>query len=275
MKKRNLDRAHDDFWDYTPWYESRYRMKTFWFTDNDQDGIYRNLLTHYLDQGPLKNNDAWLRALCRNIPVDRWNAWWPGIKEAFFTLGDDGHLHNKRADEVREWQRGVDAAQSRAGAAGAAARWGEKPADPEPPAKSPPISEAVEAYNQAAMRNKWPLCEKFTDARKSRLNARLKDVGGIDGWKAAIEKMEASDFLMGRTKSSDDHSNWKPDFDFLLQEKSMTRLMEGKYDNKRAAARTDGDVSIGKGHNPSEADIKRAITEGLRLSRMGDRDLTS
>ena len=41
-----------------------------------------------------------------------------------------------------------------------------------------------------------------------------------------MEKVAASHFLTGKK------INWQADFDFLLQAKSFTRLMEGSYDEQ-------------------------------------------
>lgn len=94
---------------------------------------------------------------------------------------------------------------------------------------------AIEIFNSAAERAKptpLPRCEKLTSERKSKLRARLKDIGGIEGWKAAIEKALASDFLMGRVRRDSAHRNWKLDIDFILNEAKFTKLMEGAYDNR-------------------------------------------
>jgi hypothetical protein len=44
-----------------------------------------------------------------------------------------------------------------------------------------------------------------------------------------LAKATASDFLCGRSRRSEDHANWRMDFDFLL--KKHIKIMEGGYDN--------------------------------------------
>ena len=68
--------------------------------------------------------------------------------------------------------------------------------------------------------------QKLTDARKKHLAARLRDCGGLEGWSAALAKVEGSGFLLGRSGG-----NWKADFDFLLGETKFTKVMEGAYDD--------------------------------------------
>lgn len=87
------------------------------------------------------------------------------------------------------------------------------------------LRDAVAKYNSVAERTGLPKCQKLTGNRASRLKARLTDCAGIEGWQAALEKLEGSQFLLGAN-----NNGWKADFDFLLQEKSFTKLMEGGYD---------------------------------------------
>ena len=84
---------------------------------------------------------------------------------------------------------------------------------------------AARAYNAVAERCGLPEAAPLTDGRRRKLKARLKDCGGLDGWNAVLGKLEASGFLQG-----DNRYGWNANFDFLLQEKSFTRLMEGSYD---------------------------------------------
>lgn len=90
------------------------------------------------------------------------------------------------------------------------------------------LFEAVRLFNVVAVQFGLPEVQKLTESRKTKLNNRLKDCGGIDGWKIALEKITASEFLTG-----DNDKGWKADFDFLVQESSFTKLMEGKYDNTK------------------------------------------
>lgn len=93
-----------------------------------------------------------------------------------------------------------------------------------------PVTEAVEAWNLLAHDIGLPKVQKLTDARRTKLRARLKDCGGIEGWHVALGKVRGSPFLRG------DNGRWAADFDFLLQDKSFTKLMEGAYDDRRQPA---------------------------------------
>lgn len=93
-------------------------------------------------------------------------------------------------------------------------------------AAAPRVSQAdiaFELWNSFAAENKLPVARDFTDQRKSRLKARLKDAGGLEGWKRALELVSQSPFLMGR------RSDFRADFDFLMQKSKFVKLLEGGY----------------------------------------------
>lgn len=91
---------------------------------------------------------------------------------------------------------------------------------------------AFDLYDHAAEKLGWEACAKRHKARRSALNARLKDAAGIDGWRAALERAAASDFCMGRVRPTAGHKQFKNNIDFMVREGSFTRLMEGFYDNR-------------------------------------------
>ena len=97
----------------------------------------------------------------------------------------------------------------------------------EPPSMPGEITEAMEAWNQLASDLSLPTITKFSANRRSKLAARLRDCGGIDGWRSALAKIRGSPFCRG-----DNDRGWKADFDFLLQESSFIKLMEGRYDDR-------------------------------------------
>jgi hypothetical protein len=92
---------------------------------------------------------------------------------------------------------------------------------------SPPIAvdEAVEAWNEIAAPLSLPICQKVTNRRRKLIQLRLRDAGGIDGFRAALAKIRGSPFLCG-----DNDRGWRADIDFILQESSFVKLVEGKYD---------------------------------------------
>jgi hypothetical protein len=95
--------------------------------------------------------------------------------------------------------------------------------------------EAIKAYNDLAGELAWPKCEKISASRKSKLRARLRDCGGIDGWYAALARAKASKFLRGETGRGAGHENWTPNIDFFLTESKFLKLIEGGFDGSTAA----------------------------------------
>ena len=96
--------------------------------------------------------------------------------------------------------------------------------EPVAPMNGSNLPTALMLYNEMAERAGLAKAQRLTTTRKSKLARRLTECGGIEGWKDALEKVEASPFLTG-----DNSQGWRASFDFLLQESSFTKLMEGVY----------------------------------------------
>lgn len=94
------------------------------------------------------------------------------------------------------------------------------------------VSEALEAYSALASRCGLPAVRVLNDARKRKLASLLK-AHGLPVWLEALAKVEASDFCLGRK------GDFRADLDFLLQQQSFTRLLEGRYDNRASAKPAD------------------------------------
>ena len=86
------------------------------------------------------------------------------------------------------------------------------------------LDQALSLYNEMAARSKLPVAQKMNSARSSKMRARLKDAGGLQGWVVALDEVENSTFLTGCNPRG-----WKADLDFMLQESSFTKIMEGSY----------------------------------------------
>jgi uncharacterized protein YdaU (DUF1376 family) len=210
-----------------------------------QRGAYNSLLDAlYAADGDLPDDD---RRIARMISC-HWREW-ATVKRELIDLGkvwiEEGYLRAKRVQEtVKEASRFSQEQSKRASDGWQKRKKANKNNDaPMPPgnASTPTpidrevrgtpngVPEAVELYNAIAREVGWPLCQNLTDRRRSALNARLRECDGLDGWRVALEKARASPLLTG-----DNDRGWKADFDFLVQAKSFTRLMEGSYDRRQA-----------------------------------------
>jgi len=58
----------------------------------------------------------------------------------------------------------------------------------------------------------------------------------VDSWRLYFEAVSGSDFLMGRV----DGKAWQADFDFLVSERAVTNVIEGKYHAKNRPATNTG-----------------------------------
>jgi len=244
-----------------------------------EHGAYNLLIDEYmLTREPLPDDDRVLASIAR-MPVEEWNRIAPTIR-AFFRARA-GMLTLKRCDAIlnaqdnsnkRLSERAKKAADKRWAAAKAldATSMGQAQTSNAKPmlgdarerervrtreeskkevkpngahAPGPPVPDpcmvAVEAWNALASDLGLSVVQRLTDPRKRSLRARLGECGGIDGWHAALARVRASPFLLGQTGKA-----WKVSFDFLLQQSSFTKLMEGVYDRVKG---TDGGGLTGWG----------------------------
>lgn len=68
--------------------------------------------------------------------------------------------------------------------------------------------------------------KKLSEDRKKAISARLKKYT-IEDFKTLFEKAEASDFLKGNN-----NRNWSANFDWLIKDRNMPKVLEGNYDNR-------------------------------------------
>ena len=80
----------------------------------------------------------------------------------------------------------------------------------------------VEAWNDTAGRIGLPKVVRLSDQRRKRLRTMIAQ-HPPDDFAAALDALERSPFCRG------ERSDWKADFDFFLQTKSFTKLLEGAY----------------------------------------------
>jgi hypothetical protein len=88
------------------------------------------------------------------------------------------------------------------------------------------IHRSFEIWNDLAAQTGLPVAKMLSKTRASRLKARLRDVGGSDGWLAAMEKIRGSPFLLGQ------RDKFRATLDWILKETNFAKIMEGNYDDK-------------------------------------------
>jgi hypothetical protein len=107
-----------------------------------------------------------------------------------------------------------------------------------------------------------PRVVTITHKLKRSLSARWKILNTIDQWIDLFSRVEASDFLSGRS------GKWKGcTFDWLIQESNITKVLKGAYDNSTSEALPAKRYT----HIHPDEDMKRAWERNtVNLTEEGD-----
>lgn len=248
-------RRKADAW--MPFFVGDYLSATSRLT-TEQHGAYLLIILDYWKNGPPPDDDAVLAQIARLAP-----AAWKRARAALCGFFDivDGQWIQKRVEHERERAANITGERSKAGKAGAAKRWSKrsKPIanamqlplanaqQNDAPSPSPsstnvelnaspdgevssgttPLTpkEVVDAWQERMVPQGFPAIRKMTATRERQLKARLKD-STLQDWQDAMDALERSAFCRG-----ENDRGWRADFDFLLQPKSFTKLLEGAYDH--------------------------------------------
>lgn len=119
---------------------------------------------------------------------------------------------------------------------------------PPPPTGEPPDGGGGEAMPEVArVWNSVPgvhHVRQVTTARRKTLQTRLRDPTWAGAWRDAIQRVSSSSFCRGQGSTG-----WVADFDWFLRPDTVTRLLEGKYDDR----------------NSTEVDLFAGIRESRRV----------
>lgn len=91
--------------------------------------------------------------------------------------------------------------------------------------RPPTKKEILEAWEMRMVPQGFPAVRRMTAERERHLRARLKE-NSFEDWQKAFAALERSAFCRG-----ENDRGWHANFDFLLQPKSFTKLIEGAYDH--------------------------------------------
>ena len=84
-----------------------------------------------------------------------------------------------------------------------------------------------DVFNEIAESVGWPKVRVKTKKRERMVASRIRDCGGFENWREAMQRAADSDFLSGRSTGRTPAS-----FDWLNNASNFTKLMEGNYDNR-------------------------------------------
>lgn len=96
----------------------------------------------------------------------------------------------------------------------------------------PPFEKIVELYHEI-LPNLRPV-EKLTKARKTKIRERWGiELKTLDRWREYFTAVRGRGFLMGKNEPQPPRTRrFQADFDFLITEKAVVGLAEGKYDDE-------------------------------------------
>lgn len=94
-----------------------------------------------------------------------------------------------------------------------------------------PCQAVVDLYHSICI--SFPSVRSLSEARKKTIKARLKTYT-LDDFKEVFTKAEASDFLKGSN-----NRNWSANFDWLIKDANMAKVLDGNYDNKGGSGRKE------------------------------------
>lgn len=80
----------------------------------------------------------------------------------------------------------------------------------------------------------YPTIKTLSEARKKAIKARMNQYS-IDDFKLLFEKAEASTFLKGGN-----NNNWSANFDWLIKDANMAKVLDGNYDNRKERGTNNG-----------------------------------
>lgn len=82
----------------------------------------------------------------------------------------------------------------------------------------------ADMYNETCV--SFPKCTALSESRKKAIKARLKTYS-VDDFRKLFEKAQKSSFLKGKN-----NSNWSANFDWLIKDGNMVKVLDGNYDDK-------------------------------------------
>jgi hypothetical protein len=94
---------------------------------------------------------------------------------------------------------------------------------------------AFDLYNETAARCGLSVCRILNESRKRSLALRVKEAGGIDGFKQALANLERSAYCRGQNADG-----WRANIDYVCQPKGFAKLFEGGWGNGAHGLAKDG-----------------------------------
>ena len=107
-----------------------------------------------------------------------------------------------------------------------------------------------------------PRIRNLSDKRKRALAARTKDVFFVENFREAIAKIAKSSFCLG-----ENNRNWRANLDWFLNPDTVTRIIEGQYDDGAAWTDLPSNLVIPEPGTPTVDEVNRAAWEKRMAAR--------
>ena len=116
--------------------------------------------------------------------------------------------------------------------------------------------EIAKMYNEIC--KDLPKVRALTPARKTALRVRLRKYNKVD-FEVLFIKAQESDFLCGRNNRT-----WTANFDWLLNESNIAKVLEGNYDNREKSKTTRAGT-----HSATSFDVAAAFEKSMNRTYGG------
>ncbi len=243
---------------WMPVYIGDYLRDTLHLGATEHGAYFLLMMAYWCNKGPLTDDDRMLRSITK-CPDHEW-ARTKGTIARFFTIQDGKWIHKRIDEELKR----TDEAYRKKVAQTEAARLHKglppvttpvtapvtdnvsPPVTPDtgtgtgttlsggdtklPLSATPTLPAEVIEWNQHQC---LPGVVNMSKDRVKKLSARRRDEYFKANFAEAIKRIAASDFCCGKNDRS-----WVATFDFLLQPGTVTKVLEGKYDNRKPQQNT-------------------------------------
>lgn len=198
--------------------------------DRKVDSIYKDLLIQVVPDAKIleKKQRSDTKKITVGLPLDSprtgngqsTDGQWTGNGQRMDRIGED----RIGEDSIGEYKRGEDKVK---------------------------CSSIINSFNSIC--TSFPKVLSVSNDRKKAIKARLKTYSEADIIRA-FEKAEASDFLKGKNGR-----DWRANFDWIIADKNMAKILDGNYDNRKSPANSSGIVYCESELDPEMDEFIRSI----------------
>ena len=99
-----------------------------------------------------------------------------------------------------------------------------------------PVMDVVGVYHEVL--GEWlPHVQKVTDRRRGQIRQRwIQDMPSLPSWRTYFEQVAQCPFLLGQVPGRGEQPPFRANIEWLTNPTNYTKVIEGKYDDKQAAA---------------------------------------